>query len=175
MNLDRPIPADPYSMLPQVASFTVTADFSDGDQLPPAQVYAQDNCSPRLSWSGAPEGTRSYALTCFDPDAPTPSGFWHWFVLNLPGDLTEVPSGAGAEYGVLLPEGAIQLRNDYGTRDFGGAAPPEGDRAHRYMFAVVALDVERLDVEPETSPAKASFLMLEHVVGRAVITGMYAA
>ncbi|MEP7161465.1 MAG: YbhB/YbcL family Raf kinase inhibitor-like protein [Dermatophilaceae bacterium] len=175
MNLDRPTPPDPYAQLPQVPSFGVVADFADGAMLPDAQVYAAGNTSPRLRWSGAPAGTKSYAVSCYDPDAPTPSGFWHWFVVNVPGSVTELAEGAGAAPGTALPEGASHLGNDFGTRDFGGAAPPPGDRAHRYMFAVTALDVERLDVEPDTAPAKASFLMLSHVIGRGIVTGMYAA
>ena len=175
MNLDRPTPPDPYSFLPKVATFTVEADFADGAPLPDAQVYAKGNSSPALRWSGAPEGTKSYAVTCYDPDAPTPSGFWHWFVVNVPGDVTELPAGAGAERGGGLPAGSLQLANDFGTRDFGGAAPPEGDRAHRYMFVVAALDVEHLDLEADTHAAKASFMMLQHIVGRAFVTGMYAA
>ncbi len=175
MNLDRPLPPDPYSLLPQAASFALTSDFADGETLPDDQVYARGNSSPRLEWSGAPEGTQSFVLSCFDPDAPTPSGFWHWFVINVPGDVTQVPAGAGLEHGGGLPTHAIQLANDYGTRDFGGAAPPEGDRPHRYMFAVTALDVDRLELDPATSPAKASFMMLEHVLGRAVLTGQYSA
>ena len=175
MNLDRPTPPDPYAQLPAVPSFAVEADFADGSTLPDAHVYAEGNTSPRLSWSGAPAGTKSYAVSCYDPDAPTPSGFWHWFVVNVPGDVTELAEGAGAIQGTGLPEGALHLSNYFGTRDFGGAAPPPGDRAHRYIFAVAALDVERVDLEPETSPAKASFLMLEHVIGRGLTTGLYAA
>lgn len=174
MNLDRRTPPDPYTLLPQVASFTVTADFPDGGTLPDAHTYTHENVSPRLSWSGAPDNTKSYVVSCFDPDAPTPSGFWHWFVLNVPADTTELPAGAGREHGGGLPAGAMHLGNDFGTHDFGGAAPPAGDRPHRYMFAVTALDIERLDLEKETSPAKASFMMLEHIVARAVVTGTYS-
>ncbi len=175
MNLDRPTPPDPYAQLPQMPPFDVVADFADGSTLPEAHVYAAGNTSPRLLWSGAPAGTKSYAVSCYDPDAPTPSGFWHWFVVNVPGSVTELTEGAGTAPGTALPEGASHLANDFGTRDFGGAAPPPGDRAHRYMFAVTALDVERLDMESDTAPAKASFLMLSHVIGRGVVTGMYAA
>lgn len=175
MNLDRPTPPDPYTFLPKVATFSVEADFADGGQLPDEQVYAKGNASPALRWSGAPEGTRSYAVSCFDPDAPTPSGFWHWFAANIPGEVAQLAAGAGIERGGALPAGAIQLANDFGTRDFGGAAPPEGDRPHRYMFVVTALDVERLDLEADTHAAKANFMMLPHILGRAVVTGMYAA
>ncbi|WP_040160876.1 YbhB/YbcL family Raf kinase inhibitor-like protein [Mobilicoccus massiliensis] len=174
MNLERPQAPDPYELLPQVPSFSVQSPaFTDGSTLPDAQTFGGENTSPALSWSGAPEGTKSYVVSLFDPDAPTPSGFWHWFVVGIPGDVTELAEGAGMSSGTL-PSGAIQLRNDFGTNDFGGAAPPEGDFPHRYMFAVHALDVEDISIDPDTSPAKASFAMLEHVIGRGVLTGRYA-
>ena len=175
MNLDRPQAPNPYEFLPAVPSFSLESpSFADGDTLPQEQTYGGGNTSPALRWSGAPEGTKSYALSCFDPDAPTPSGFWHWFVVGIPAEITDLPAGAGLVGGGSLPEGSVQLRNDYGTADFGGAAPPPGDPAHRYVFALHALDVADLSIEPGTSPAKASFVMLEHVLGRALLTGTYA-
>ncbi len=112
-------------------------------------------------------------LSCYAPDAPAPSGFWHWFVVGVAGDATGVPEGAGHVGGGSIPGTAVQLANDYGTRDFGGAAPPPGDGPHRYIFAVHALDTAELGIEPGTSPAKASFMMLAHVIGRATLTGTY--
>ena len=174
MNLDRPIAPDPYSLLPAVPSLTVTsADFADGEPLPEAQAYGGGNTSPALSWSGAPEGTCGYAVSCFDPDAPTPSGFWHWFVVGLPASVTELPAGAGMIGGGNLPEGAVVLRNDFGTRDYGGAAPPAGDRPHRYQFVVQALDTDSLGLSPEDPPAKGSFVLLGHVLARGMVTGTY--
>lgn len=174
MNLDRPQAPDPYSLLPQTASFELTSpEFADGEALPAKHSFGEDNISPALSWSGAPEGTKSFVLSCYDPDAPTPSGFWHWFVVGIDGTAGGVEEGAGHIGGGSMPGQVLQLPNDFGSHDFGGAAPPPGDRPHRYIFAVHALDTAELGIEPGTSPAKASFMMLAHVIGRATLTGTY--
>ncbi len=176
MNFERPVAPDPYSLLPQVASFDVSStDFVDGASLPQAQLYGGGNASPALSWSSAPQGTAGYAVSCFDPDAPTPCGFWHWFVVGLSSEVTELPAGAGMIGGGLLPEGAVVLSNDFGTRDYAGAAPPAGDRRHRYQFVVHALDTDSLGLTPEDPPAKGSFVMLGHTLGRAILTGTHQA
>src|SRR4029450_11016157 len=151
MSLDRSLPPDPYDILPAVPSFTVTStDVTDGQPLDELYVHPSaggKNVSPQLSWSGFPEETRGFVVTCFDPDAPTGSGFWHWAVVNLPVSVTELDRGVAP-----LPGGAFCVRNDYGEANYGGAAPPPGDRPHRYVFAVHALDVGRLGVPGSGTP-----------------------
>jgi Raf kinase inhibitor-like YbhB/YbcL family protein len=174
MNLDRPLAPDPYELLPKVASFSLrSTDVRHGQPMPDAQAHDSGNRSPQLSWSGAPAGTRSYVVTCFDPDAPTPSGFWHWVVVDLKASVTSLESDAGREDGSGLPARAFHCRNDYGSMGFGGAAPPKGDRAHRYYFVVHALDVEKLGVDERASPAAVSFTLLGHTLGRAVLAPTY--
>lgn len=180
MDLDRPLAPDPYSLLPSVPSFAVTStSFTDGDTLPDLHVFdswgmSGGNVSPQLAWSGAPAETKGYAVTCFDPDAPTPSGFWHWLLVGLPSDCTHLPEGAGAERSRHLPSGALQMRNDYGLKAYGGAAPPAGDREHRYLFAVHALDTDDLGLDDNTSGAATGFTIGAHTLARAVITATYA-
>ena len=176
MNLDRPLAPDPYDRLPKVPSFTVESrDVQPGTQVDEGHVFAGGNRSPALSWSDVPAGTKSFVVTCFDPDAPTPSGFWHWIVVDLSASVTSLPTGAGKEGGSALPKGAFQCRNDYGAKAYGGPAPPPGDRPHRYYFVVHALDVERLGVDENTSPAAVSFTMLGHTLGRAILVPTYQA
>jgi Raf kinase inhibitor-like YbhB/YbcL family protein len=177
MSLDRPQAQDPYEKLPAVPSFDLTSDdVSDGASLPAAHAYegAADgarNASPQLSWSGYPDGTKSFVVTCYDPDAPTPSGFWHWCLVNVPGDVTSLPTGAGD--GSDLPAGAFHVRNDYGSKDYGGAQPPEGDRPHRYYFVVHAVDTDALDVDDQVSPAVVSFNLVFHTLARAQLVATF--
>ncbi|MFT4009816.1 MAG: YbhB/YbcL family Raf kinase inhibitor-like protein [Nocardioidaceae bacterium] len=172
-NLDRPVHPDPYSLLPATASFTVTSEqVSDGAPLLDDQVAALGNTSPQLSWSGAPEGTKSFVVTCFDPDAPIVSGFWHWVVVDIPADTTSLPRGAG-ESDDALPTGAFHVRNDGGAKAFMGAAPPEGDQVHRYYFVVHAVGEEKLGVDGDASPAVVGFNLAFKTLGRAVVTGTY--
>ncbi|TAJ66994.1 YbhB/YbcL family Raf kinase inhibitor-like protein [Brevundimonas sp.] len=154
-------------------TFTVTSTgFADGGVLPDAQVHAGGNRSPQLSWSGAPEGAKSFAVTCYDPDAPTGSGFWHWTVANIPADVTELAEGASP---AGLPDGAVEGRTDFGEPGFGGAAPPKGHGPHRYIFTVFAVDTDRLDVTPENSGAVFGFNLHFHTLAKASITGVYEA
>ncbi|UQX00520.1 YbhB/YbcL family Raf kinase inhibitor-like protein [Streptomyces sp. RerS4] len=164
----------PHAFHPEVATFTVTsADLAPGAELGEAQVLTGGNVSPELRWEGFPEGTKSFAVTCFDPDAPTGSGFWHWVLFDLPASVTALPAGAGSGDFEGLPEGAVHVRNDYGTRDFGGAAPPRGER-HRYVFTVYAVDREHLGPDEDSSPAVVGFHLRFHAIGRAQLIGEYA-
>ena len=176
-SLDRPTAPLPYDLLPKTASFTVNStDITDGTQMDIKTAHDSaggQNLSPQLSWSGAPEGTRSYMVSCFDPDAPTPSGFWHWTVVDIPASVTELATGAGSS-DESLPEGAFHVRDDFGRRQWDGAAPPPGDPlVHRYVFAVHALDVETLGIDKEATPTFAAFNALFHTLGRALITPTY--
>lgn len=177
---DQTYPPLPYDFLPEVPSFSVTSDdVAEGEQMPAAQasgmfgVPGGTDTSPHLRWEGAPEGTRSFAVTCFDPDAPTGSGFWHWGVFNLPASVTELPTGAGSPDGGALPDGAVQIRSDAKVPGYVGAGPPPG-RDHRYVFAVHALDVEATGVDADATNAFAGFLMFGHVLARGVLTPTFS-
>lgn len=172
MSLDRPVTPNPYDLLPAVPSFTVTStDVTDEQPLGDAQVGAKGNhVSPQLSWSDAPEGTKSFVVTCFDPDAPTPSGYWHWVLVDLPANVTSLDTDAAAN---ALPGNAFHVRNDGGELGFQGAAPPEGDQVHRYFFVVHAVGEETLGVDENASPAVVSFNLAFKTLGRAIITGTY--
>lgn len=168
---------DPYASLPKLPTFTLTSQsVTDGQPLAKPQVSGimgagGEDVSPQLSWSGFPEGTRSFAVTVYDPDAPTASGFWHWAVANLPADVTELAEGAGA--GSNLPGDALTLVNDAGLRRYLGAAPPAGHGPHRYYIAVHAVDTDKLDLPEDASPAFLGFNLFQHAIARAVIHATY--
>jgi Raf kinase inhibitor-like YbhB/YbcL family protein len=132
-----------------------------------------ENRSPVLRWSGAPEGTKSYALTCYDPDAPTGSGWWHWVLVNVPAGTSELQADAGNASGANLPPGAQQIRNDYGENAWGGMAPPPGDPPHRYIFTLHALGTERLDLPAGATAALAGFMINANTLAKASFTGKY--
>lgn len=169
---------DLFAKLSKAASFQVTStDVTDGQPFALDQFsgmsgvkYGKD-LSPQLSWHGAPKGTKSYAVTVYDPDAPTGSGFWHWAVANIPASVTELKTGAGDHMGLELPESAIQLQNDASFAGFMGAAPPHGHGIHRYIIVIHALDIEDIGVSINSTPAALGFQMFSHTLGRAVLTG----
>ncbi len=177
MELKRSRPGGPYESLPEVPSFTVTSeDIADGQLLPMGHVHTSAggaDISPQLSWSGFPSETRSFAVTCFDPDAPTHSGWWHWLAVNIPASVTSLAPGAGAADGSGMPEGVVQFRTDYGSFGYGGAAPPPGDHDHRYFFAIHALDVDQLDLAPDTPAAIVGFNLTAHTIARAVLVATF--
>jgi Raf kinase inhibitor-like YbhB/YbcL family protein len=172
---------DPYADLPQAPWFTLTSeDIAEGGQLPvPHRSGIFDaggeDVSPQLSWSGFPEGTRSFALTVYDPDAPTVSGFWHWVVVDIPGGVTNLARGAGDDSGSGLPSGAFQLRNDGTLERYIGAAPPAGHGRHNYHFVVHAVDVESLALNRDATPAFLGFNLFFHTLGRARIVAWHEA
>lgn len=126
-----------------------------------------DNVSPQLYWEDAPEETKSFALTIYDPNAPTLSGWWHWVVFNIPSDVHELQEGAGNESKSLAPEGAIQSKTDFGTTGYSGPCPPVNDPAHPYIVTVYALDIDDLGLDKNTAAAMVSFILEQHVIKRA--------
>jgi len=172
-------PELPYTFLPEVPSFTLSStDIGDGRPLSLPQVSGKmgaggGDVSPQLSWSGFPAETKSFAITGYDPDAPTGSGFWHWAVADIPAGAGELPAGAGSPGSPDLPAGAITLRNDAGFAGYLGAAPPAGHGPHRYVFAVHAVDVEKLGVGADAAPAILGFNLFSHTLARALIVASY--
>lgn len=167
----------PYDNLPQLPTFTLTSEtVTDGQSLGNDQVSGimgagGKDVSPQLSWSGFPEETRSFAVTVYDPDAPTASGFWHWAVADLPVEVTSLSADAGN--GDPLPGGAVTLANDASQKRFIGAAPPAGHGPHRYYIAVHALPVESLELPDGATPAYLGFNLFGKAIARAVIHATY--
>ena len=177
MSIERAPAPDPHDHLPPRPSFSAQSDdVRDGEPQDAKFAHSSaggENVSPQLSWSDFPDETQGFAVTCFDPDAPTGSGFWHWVLYDIPGDVTELPAGAGSGSMEGLPKGATHVRNDFGTKDFGGAAPPEGHGDHRYVFAVHALSVDHLDINSDVSPAIVGFMTTFNTLARAVMIPVY--
>jgi len=143
------------------------------------QVFAGFGCSgknisPALKWSGAPAGTKSFALLVHDPDAPTGgAGWWHWVVTNIAADAVELPKGAGKADGSALPKGAAQIATDFGGPGWGGPCPPAGDKPHRYNFTLHALKVDKLDLPAGATASLAGFMINANSIGKATLTGKY--
>ena len=155
--------------------------FRDGDYLPEAHILSKDfgfgcaggNQSPHLTWSGAPSGTKSFAVTCYDPDAPTGSGFWHWLVVNVPVTTTELLLDAGNPQAGKLPAGALQTRTDFGKPGYGGPCPPPNDHPHRYIFTIFAVSQETLPVTSDTSAAVVGFNLNFNTLAKAALMGLF--
>ncbi|MDB5874119.1 MAG: YbhB/YbcL family Raf kinase inhibitor-like protein [Ramlibacter sp.] len=161
------------------AGFTLTSPDIKANALMDKKFEANvfgctgENKSPALKWSDAPKDTKSYAVTVYDPDAPTGSGWWHWSVINIPASVTELRANAGAAGGALLPAGAKHVRTDYGTAAWGGVCPPEGDKPHRYIFTVYALKIDKLDIPADATAALAGFMINANQIGKATFTAKY--
>jgi Raf kinase inhibitor-like YbhB/YbcL family protein len=177
--LERPRSEDPYAKLPKLPSFTLSSsDVTDGEQMPITYAFTDagagaENLSPQLSWSGFPENTQSFVVSCYDPDAPTPSGFWHWIVVDIPASVTSLERGAGAGN---LPAGAFAIQSDWGMTNYGGPLPPEGDPVgpHRYYFAVHAVTEPTLGVDASASPAFVAFNLIFKASARALLVPTFA-
>jgi Raf kinase inhibitor-like YbhB/YbcL family protein len=165
---------DPFARLAPVPTFTLTStDVAEGEQLPTPQMSGMfgaggEDRSPQLAWSDFPAETRSFVVAMFDPDAPVPSGFWHWAVVDIPASVTELPAGAGSADGANLPPGAFQLPNDARLAQYVGAAPPPG-APHRYYIVVTAVDVDALGVDKEATPALLYATLTDHTLARAIL------
>lgn len=150
-------------------------DISSDKPLTQQQVFNGFGCnggniSPQLSWENAPKGTKSFAVTVYDPDAPTGSGWWHWTVVNLPATTQQLPSNAGNQQQPILPAGAVQGRNDYGYAGFGGACPPPGSKPHRYQFTVWALKSDKLPLDNQSSGAMVGYMLNNAALAKAEMT-----
>jgi Raf kinase inhibitor-like YbhB/YbcL family protein len=158
-----------------------STSFKDGDYLGKEHVLSTEygfgcdggNRTPHLAWDDAPAGTKSFAVTCFDPDAPTGSGFWHWVVVNIPPSVTVLPLDAGNPAGGKLPAGALQVRTDFGKPGYGGPCPPAGDHPHRYLFTVHAVSMDTLPVSADTSAAVVGFYLNFNTLAKVVLMGLY--
>jgi Raf kinase inhibitor-like YbhB/YbcL family protein len=172
---------NPYERLPKVSSFEVTSnDVRDHEKLPLPYVSGVfgaggQDISPHLSWQGFPEGTKSFVVTMYDPDAPTASGFWHWAVVDIPANVHELARGAGDANGTGIPHGAFQLPNDARMAQYIGAAPPAGHGKHHYYLVVHAVDVASLGLSKDATPGFLGFNLFSHTLGRGMLVPWYEA
>jgi len=148
-------------------------------QLSQQQVFAGfgcngENISPQLFWENTPEGTKSFAVTVYDPDAPTGAGWWHWLIFNIPSDVTSLELNAGDVESGLAPEGSVQSVTSFGQVGFGGACPPEGDPPHAYVFTVYALSVESLDLDANATPSLVGFYLNHNLLAKASLIAYYS-
>lgn len=180
MQLDsRPLAPHPYTeALPQLPPMPLTSqDMTDGSRLDRRFTGEGEDISPQLSWSGAPSDTKSFVVSCFDPDAPTPSGYWHWCLVDIPADVTQLPRGAGNDPELLTRftgGKAMHIRNDSGNLAYNGPMPPQGDREHRYCFAIHALKIPSLGLNAATATnAPVHFMSLFNGVARGTLTVTY--
>lgn len=161
------------------AEFTVSSpDVKAGAKIADEQVFNGFGCqgrniSPALNWASAPAGTKSYAVTVYDPDAPTGSGWWHWVVFNIPAGTTGVARNAGSPQANLLPSGSVHSRTDFGKPGYGGPCPPTGDKPHRYVFSVHALKVDKLPLDADAPAAMVGFYLHQNTIGKAVLKAQY--
>ena len=168
-----------FSSITLADTFTLSSkDIAEGKFMTKAQEFNGFGCnggdlSPQLSWSGVPEGTKSFAITAYDPDAPTGSGWWHWQIVNIPNTVTEIAVGAGSAKEGLAPEGSVQIANDFGYRGFGGACPPKGHGIHHYRFTVHALSVEKLELPEEASGALTGYMINANTIATSTIESLY--
>lgn len=169
----RPEAPHPFEGLPPFHTFTlVSNDLLNGQIMPDIHTASGGSVSPHLRWEGFPHNTRSFVVTCFDPDAPTPSGWWHWAIVDLAVNDNELPRGAGRS-DLELDGAAFHLKADHGDPDYMGAAPPPGDRPHRYIFTVYALDIDTVELDDDATPACCAFTILNHTLARAHLTVTY--
>lgn len=175
-------------LLMSVMVFMVSSSYAQGFTLKSTDINGQlsqdqvlsgfgckgKNISPELNWQNPPENTRSYAITVYDPDAPTGSGWWHWVVFDIPKNITSLKAGAGNLKNNLSPKGSIQSINDFGNAGYGGACPPGGDKPHRYIFTVYALNVEKLGVGAKSPPAMVGSFLNQHTIAKASLIAYYS-